>query len=128
MNGKLRLAYNKYHLPNETNAESRRYIFQEPPSTLDVLSLSGEVLKGPQLLMNCVPTVSDPHLSALATSHSLGLDIGRITPNVFGELQQFSCKLDVRLEEVLCIQAIGLGVACVLLDVESDRCTAAASA
>lgn len=96
---------------------------------LAVLSLSGVVLNGPLLLMNRAPTVSDPHKALLLwpLANSLGLDIGRITSNVFVELQQFSCKLDVRLEEVLCIQAIGLGVACVLLNVESDCSTTAAS-
>lgn len=80
--------------------------------------------------MNCLPAVSEPHksLSALTITHSLGLDIRGITSNVFGKLQQLSCKLYVRLEEVLCIQAIGLGVAGVLLNVEADCGTTTASA
>lgn len=80
--------------------------------------------------MHCCPAVSDPHISlrALAIGNSLGLDIRSIASNVLGELQQLSCKLDVRLEEVLCILAIGLGVAGVLLNVEADSGTTAASA
>jgi hypothetical protein len=80
--------------------------------------------------MNCAPAVSDPHksLRALAIGHSLGLDIRSITSNVLVELQKLSCKLDVRLEEVLCILAVGLSVAGVLLNVEADRGTTAASA
>jgi hypothetical protein len=102
----------------------------EPPSTIALLSLSGVELNDPLLRMNPSPAVSDPHISlrALAIGHSLGLDIRSITSNVFGELQQLSCKLDVRLEEVLCILAIGFGVAGVLLNVETDRGTTAASA
>lgn len=66
--------------------------------------------------MTCAP----PPLALRSRKEHLGLDVGLVTADVLLELEQASGELDLLLEEDLCVEVVGGGVAAVLFQIQAD--------